>query len=55
MALPTCGRLLTSPLARNQNERRILAPAVDAIEKEFCDIDRIERSCGDEPADRAAL
>ena len=56
MTLPARPRFGESPLARDENERRILAIALDAIKKEFRHLDRIEASSRDETPDfRAGL
>ena len=54
MALAASLRLLQSPLARDENERRILAIALDAIEEEFRHLDRIDAARSDEASDFCA-
>ena len=44
-------RFLQRPLARDENERRILAIALDAIQKEFRNLDRIEPAFRDAAPD----
>ena len=44
-------RFLESALARDENERGILAIAFDAIQKKFRDLDRIEPAFRDETPD----
>ena len=51
MTLAARRRFLESPLARDENERRILAIALDAIQKEFRNLDRIEAASRDETPD----
>ena len=49
--LAACLGFLQRPLAGNDNEGRIAAIALDAIEEEFRDFDRVEVALGDEPPD----
>src|SRR6185437_2567349 len=49
--LPAGLCFLKRPLAGHDNERRILAVALDAVEKELRDLDRIEGAPRDETAD----
>ena len=44
-------RFVEGPLARDENERWIVAVALDAIQKEFRDLDRIEAALRDETPD----
>ena len=52
VTLPACRRFRESPLAGDENERWISAIALDAIEEEFRNLDRVEPAFGDEPSDR---
>ena len=52
MTLAACRRFLERPLAGDENERWILAVALDAIEEEFRGLDRVEVACSDQPSDR---
>ncbi len=49
LALPARFRFLQRPLAGDQNERWIVAVALDAIEEEFRSLDRVEDAFRDEP------
>ena len=52
VTLPACRRFLERPLAGDKNERRVCAIALDAVEEEFGDLDRVEGAFGDQPSDR---
>ena len=51
MTLAARLRFRESPLARDENERRILAVPLDATQKELRNLDRVEATSRDETPD----